>query len=221
LKNKSYKTGYQAEIEDFANTTERNYANKSERQTRLAPLFAEFNRELIDSEDKEDILKKILKNDPGNGKILMELAFLGAINERWEQALEDARAFLKIQCRENRWRLSIGLLEVEILHLMKQEKAATDALESFFKRTRAPLYKAISEYLLGRLSEQSLLSQIEENRENLVIWHSALGFWAEGSGNKKKALKHYREALGSYMDTRIEYEFAKERIKRLRRSSGL
>ena len=47
----------------------------------------------------------------------------------------------------------------------------------------------------------------------------ALAFWAEGSGNKDKAIDHYREALGSYMDDMIEYVFAVERIKRLRQPS--
>jgi hypothetical protein len=31
----------------------------------------------------------------------------------------------------------------------------------------------------------------------------------------KQALRHHKEALGSYRDDRIEYQFAKERIKRL------
>ena len=32
------------------------------------------------------------------------------------------------------------------------------------------------------------------------------------------AIRHYREALGSYMDHRIEYDFAMARVKRLRRA---
>ena len=58
-----------------------------------------------------------------------------------------------------------------------------------------------------------------ESPENLLTWHAALGFWAEGSGETNKAMKHYREALGTYMDNLIEYDFARERIKRLRRPS--
>ena len=46
--------------------------------------------------------------------------------------------------------------------------------------------------------------------------HCALGFWAEGAGENKKALKHYKEALGSYMDDWLEYEFTMERIKKLK-----
>ena len=47
----------------------------------------------------------------------------------------------------------------------------------------------------------------------------ALGFWAEGSGDNRKASKHYKEALGSYMDNMLEFVFARERIKKLRQVS--
>jgi hypothetical protein len=49
--------------------------------------------------------------------------------------------------------------------------------------------------------------------------HAAPGFWSEGSGDKNKAIEYYREALGSYMDDMIEYDFAAERIKKLRQAS--
>ena len=39
---------------------------------------------------------------------------------------------------------------------------------------------------------------------------------AEGAGLRDVALKHYKEALGSYMDDWFEYEFALERIRRLK-----
>jgi len=55
-----------------------------------------------------------------------------------------------------------------------------------------------------------------ENPMNLLTGHTALGLWAEGQGDATGAIRHYREALGSYMDHRIEYGFAMERIKRLR-----
>ncbi len=81
--------------------------------------------------------------------------------------------------------------------------------EDYYRRTRDLWYLAISEHLLGEQTEQSLSEKAGESPENLVTWHTALDFWAEGSGDKKKAIKHYKEALGSYMDTRIEYDFAK------------
>ncbi len=219
LQNKPERAGYQVEIKAFANTIEKNHAAKSEQRTRLAPLIAKLKQESISPEDKQSVLEQILENDHKNGEILLGLAFYSAMNEKWERALEFARAFLKIKGRENAGRLSIGLLEAEVLHNMGRKEEAKAGLEAYYRRTRDPWYMAISEYLLGKQTEQSLSEKSGESPENLLTWYTALGFWAEGSGDKKKAIKHYKEALGSYMDTMIEYEFAKERIKWLRRPS--
>jgi S1-C subfamily serine protease len=219
LQNKPGRTEYKIEIEAFANTIEKNYAAKSEQQTKLAPLIAKLKQESISSEDKQSVLEQILKNDRKNGKILIGLAFYSAMNEKWERALEYARTFLKIKGRENAGRLSVGLLEAEVLHNMGCKEEAKACLEGYNRRIRDPWYLAISEYLLSKQTEQSLSEKAGESPENLVTWHTALGFWAEGTGDKKKAVKHYKEALGSYMDTMIEYDFAKGRIMWLRRSS--
>ena len=68
---------------------------------------------------------------------------------------------------------------------------------------------------------QTAVKRVEagESPEYVLTGRTALAFWAEGSGNKKKAIDHYREALGSYMDDMIEYAFAVERIKKLRQPS--
>jgi hypothetical protein len=217
LRNKPESTGYKVEIQGLAKTIEENRAAKSEQRTRLAPLISRLKQESISPEDKQSVLEKILENDLKNGEILLELAFYSAINEKWERALEYAQTFLKIKGRENAGRLSVGLLEAEVLHILGREGEAKASLEAYYRRTKDPWYLAIGEYLLGKQTEQSLSEKAGETPENLLTWHTAVGFWAEGSGDKKKAIKHYKEALGSYMDTRIEYDFAKERIKRLRR----
>jgi hypothetical protein len=77
----------------------------------------------------------------------------------------------------------------------------------------------IAECLLGREKTESLAEKAGESPEYVLTGRIALAFWAEGSGNKNKAIDHYREALGSYMDDMIEYVFAMERIKRLRQKS--
>lgn len=219
LQNKPGRAGYQVEIEAFANTVEKNRAAKAKQRTELVPLIAKLKQESISPEDKQSVLEQILKRDRKNGEILLRLAFYSAMNEKWEHALEHAKSYLKIKGRENAGRLSVGLLEAEVLHNMGQKEEAKANLEGYYRRTKDPWYLAISEYLLSKQTEQSLPEKAGESPENLVTWHTALGFWAEGSGDKKKAIKHYKEALGSYMDTRIEYDFAKERIKWLRRSS--
>ncbi len=219
LQNKPGRARYQVEIESFANTMEKNHMAKSEQRTKLAPLIAKFKQKSISPEDKQRVMEQMLNNDPKNGEILQGLAFYSAMNEKWERALEYTRTFLKIKGRENAGRLSVGLLEAEVLHNRGRKEEAKANLEDYYRRTGDPWYLAISDHLLGEQTEQSLSEKAGESPENLVTWHTALGFWAEGSGDKKKAIKHYKEALGSYMDTRIEYDFAKERIERLRRLS--
>jgi len=49
--------------------------------------------------------------------------------------------------------------------------------------------------------------------------HTALGLWAEGSGDTAGAISHYKEALMSYADYRLEYDFALGRVKRLQQVS--
>ena len=196
---------------------EENYVIKSEQRTNLAPLIARLKQESINSEDKQSVLEQILKNDYKNGEILRKLAFYSAMNEKLEYALEYARTFLKIKGRENAGRLSLGLLEAEVLYNAGRKEEARAYLEEYSRRIKDPWYLAISYYLLGKQIQQPLLEEAGKNPEDLVVWHTALGFWAEGSGEQKKAINHYREALGTYMDTLVEYEFAKERIKRLRR----
>ena len=87
--------------------------------------------------------------------------------------------------------------------------------EAFHNRIQDSWYRVISACLLDRIKEKSLAEKAGEQPAYLVTGHVALGLWAEGSDQKKQALRHYKKALGSYRDDRIEYQFAKERIKRL------
>jgi hypothetical protein len=93
-------------------------------------------------------------------------------------------------------------------------------LEAFLRMTRDPWYQTIGEYLLGKQTEDFLKKQAGGSPENLITVSTALGFWAEGSGEKDKAIKYYNEALGTFLDTWREYDFAKARLKRLKTPSG-
>ena len=92
-------------------------------------------------------------------------------------------------------------------------------LETFLHNTGAEWYRTIARCLLDREKEKSLAEKAGESPEFVLTGHAALAFWAEGTGDKDKAIDHYREALGSYMDDMIEYVFAVERIKKLRQKS--
>lgn len=50
--------------------------------------------------------------------------------------------------------------------------------------------------------------------------YTFMGFWEEGSGRPEVAIKHYKEALESFLDDWLEYDFARERIKKLKKAAG-
>ena len=153
---------------------------------------------------------------PRNRKILVTLAFYSAADEDWSQSLEYTRTFLKGDGRQNADRLSLGILEAGILHLQGLADETQTSLQEFVSRTMDPWYLTISDYLLGKQTERSLLQQAGGSPENLITVTTALGFWSEGSGEKDKAIKYYNEALGTFLDTWQEYDFAKARLKRLK-----
>ena len=99
---------------------------------------------------------------------------------------------------------------------MGQKESSRAALLSFNRRTRDPWYNALSEGFLGNRTLQSLVEEAGGNPENLITLHTAMGYWAEGQGSNEKATGHYREALETFMDTWVEFEFARERLKKLR-----
>jgi hypothetical protein len=69
------------------------------------------------------------------------------------------------------------------------------------------------------MEEPALLAAAAESPECVLTARTALGFWAEGSGDRNRAVSNYREALGSYMDEMLEYEFAVRRIQSLRQTA--
>jgi S1-C subfamily serine protease len=219
FQSKSRWAKYQAEIEAFNQTAQRDQEAKERRNARLAELKTRFEEESASPKDKRQILEKILESVPGNRDAMVWLAFYSTIEEDWAGALEYARTFLKTEGRQSASRLSVGLLEPEILQRMGRQDEARATLESYARRTRDTWYRGISECLLGKRTEESLKKETGKSPENLITLHAALGFWAEGCGDKERAIEHYKEALESLMDTWIEFDFAKERIRTLRRVS--
>ena len=121
--------------------------------------------------------------------------------------------------RESAGRLRVGLLVPGILNASGRKQEARAALKTYLDTTQDGWYRLIAECLLDPAKETSLAEKAGESPEYMLTGHAALGFWSEGAGDKKKAIEHYREALGSYMDDMIEYVFAADRIKRLRQAS--
>jgi predicted Zn-dependent protease len=210
---------YQEQLDQFAKKIKKSRQELSEHQALLAPLQAKLGQDALPLETKREILEQILTIEPGDMNLLAELVFYCAMNEEWTKALEYARRFRDLEGRENANRLRVGLLAGEILLNMDRKKEAMTALQNYKTDTKDGWYRLISDSLLSEKKEKSLMEKAGESPEYMLTGHVARAFWAEGSGDNNKAIDHYREALGSYMDDMIEYVFAVERINRLRQKS--
>jgi hypothetical protein len=210
---------YQEQREQFTQKFQKSRSELAERQALLAPLQAKLGQDSLAPDTKRTLLEQVLKINPGDGDLLVEMVFYDTMEEDWDSALEYAQRFLSLDGRENAGRLRVGLLKAEILHNVGRKEEALAELDNFLNNTEDAWYRSIAECLLDQEKEKSLAQKAGESPEYLLTGHIALAFWAEGSGDKDKAIDHYREALGSYMDDRIEYAFAVERIKKLRQKS--
>jgi len=209
------KATYQAETEAFFKALEKEHQVKLDRGKQIQMLLAQFNQAGLGTAEKKTILEQIWEKDKTDGTVLVRLAYFSALEESWDQALQYVRAFLDIEGRENADRLRMGLMEAQILHNSGRKEEARARLKDYKDRTRALWFRTLAACLLGEVAETSLTEKAGESPVHLITGHTALGFWAEGSGDKAKALEHYKEALGSYRDDMIEFEFATERIRRL------
>jgi serine/threonine protein kinase/tetratricopeptide (TPR) repeat protein len=220
LKTKAQWSTYNEDIQAFDKVVKQALEAEAKRETELMPLMMAFMDEAAAIKERREALRKISELYPQNRKIFVTLAFYSAADEDWSQSLEYTRTFLKGDGRQNADRMSLGILEAGILHKQGLADQTQTSLMEFASRTMDPWYLTISDYLLGKQTERSLLQQAGGSPENLITAHTALGLWSEGSGDKQKAIKHYREALGSFLDTWLEYDFSKERLKRLKQPSG-
>ena len=209
---------YDIEVKAFHQQARENHDRKQERRDKLAVLVQKFGLPSVNLQEKRTILEQLLNENYKKGDVLTSLVFLNAMDNSWEDAHKYAQVFLSMKGRENADRLAVGLFVPQVFHIMGQNDKAKASLQNFFAQTRDEWYKTISKCLLEELPVQTLTMEAAESPEKLLTAHAALAFWAEGSGNSQSAAKHYREALGSYMDDRIEYEFALVRFKRLKES---
>lgn len=211
---------YNAGMEAFDQALKEDIAKQESRQAQFGDLGTKLTDESASLKDKLKVLEKIRELYPKNRNVVLALAFYSTVDEAWQQALEHIASFLKDEGRQNSDRMSLGLLRAGILHYQGLDEQARESLEAYVRQTRDPWYLSISEHLLGKQTEEALKKEAGKSPENLITASTSLGFWAEGSGDKKKAVKYYREALESFLDTWLEYDFAKERLKRLRKPAG-
>jgi len=208
---------YEKEVEAFAASAEKEMYEKRKQKEDLAGAETVIQNEAADVDSKIEAFDTIIHHRPNDGDALVGLVYYNAIAENWEGALTYAGIFLKRRGRESLRRLSVGLFEPQLLHRMGRAAEAQDRLEAFLRQTRDPWYRSICEGLSGKRTEASLIQEAGDSPENLMILHAVFGFWAEGSGEKEKAMEHYKKALASFLDTWIEFDFVKGRLKQLRK----
>jgi S1-C subfamily serine protease len=219
MKTKKLLNEYNDNVAAFEKEIKASLENKKSLVEKLTPLQMTLVTDGTSIEDKLEALEEIRGMFPENRQLLVGLAYYSAAGEAWDKALDYTRRFLKSGGRQYSDRMGLGLLEAGILHYQGQEVEAQTSLEEFLRRTNDPWYQTISEYLLGKQTEEFIKKQSSENPENLITASTALGFWSEGSSEKERAIRYYKEALGSFLDTWFEYDFAKERIKRLKKAT--
>ncbi len=207
---------YRRKVDAFDRRLAEAMAAGEKRHTRIASIRAALQRGETDLETQRSLLEHLRKADRNNSELLISQAYYAAMDEDWGAALDFARQFLDRPGRTSAGKLSIGLLEPEIMHRKGWTDRARGRLEVYHQTTADPWYHSLSGCLLNPELQDHVTAKADENPLNLLTGHTALGLWAEGNGDTPGAIKHYREALDSYMDHRIEYDFAMARMKRLR-----
>jgi hypothetical protein len=110
----------------------------------------------------------------------------------------------------------MALLCPGILHMTGRDQDADALLTSLIRDEQTdPWYRSIGETLLGEKTEAELIRGTGESPYDALTANTALGFWTEGDSQPAKAVKYYKEALGSCLDHRPEYGFARERLRQL------
>lgn len=211
---------YTAQSDQFEEAARESIKIKKKRREVSAPLWERLAEASIPLEEKRLALEKILEIEPENRTILAALAYSTAAMGNWSGALIYVRRFLGTEGRQNAIRMSLGLLEAGILRNQGKEEEAQVVLEKYSRWVRDPWFIAICQYLMGRQTEQSLRKEATQSPENSLTAFALAGFWAERSEDKKSSLRFYREALETFLEDWLEHGFARERLKRLKQSSG-
>jgi tetratricopeptide (TPR) repeat protein len=212
----SKRQALQQQFEAFDRQLKKTMAAKKDLRAKLTSIRSALHGSDVDLETQRSLLKDLRSTDLENSNVLTAEAFYAAMSEDWEAALGFARQFLARPGRVNASKLSMGLLEPEILYVQGKTAQARESLADYRERITDPWYRELSACLLNPAFQENVAAKAGESPENLLTGHTALGLWAEGSRDITGAIKHYREALGSYADHRIEYGFAMARLKRLR-----
>nr|NJM04855.1 hypothetical protein [Desulfobacula sp.] len=184
----------------------------------VSKLVESFESGTLGHEKNTEILEELMDIAPENLIMIGKAAFYHAGKGEPKKVVALADRYFSLPSRETGLSLSLGLLKGESLALAGEKAAAEEYLNGFYKSIRDPFYRAVIKHLLENTSEDLLIRLAEKKPEKLVTLHTALGLWAEAENHPERAAHHYREALGTYLDTWNEYSLALERLTELRKA---
>jgi tetratricopeptide (TPR) repeat protein len=210
---------YQAALRDFETIAAKAQSAKLERREKLVALYSKIADGTTVLKQKLEIMEQTHAVLPDNRSILAATAYYSAADGDWPKSLGYIRKFLQTGVRQNARRMSMELLEACVLTQQGEVATAQKILQNYQSRIRTPWFLDINDYLLGKKTEKSLKEMAGESPEKLLTAYTFMGFWNEASGKPEKAVKHYREALESLLDDWLEYDFARERIEKIKTSS--
>ena len=122
---------YQRQIEAFDRRLAKTIAEREERRAQMAPIRVALQRTDADLETRRSLLESLRVADSENSDVLITQAYYAAMDEDWSAALDYARQFLDRPGRTNAGKLSVGLLEPEILHKQGEALQALERLAAY------------------------------------------------------------------------------------------
>jgi len=205
-----------AERAQFRALARKSLEEARSREQQIAPLLAKLAGGDLPLEDRLQLLERVSELEPADIDAIAMLAFYYAADEDWPEALAHARRFLAKEGRPTASRLSLRLLEAGILRYQDESAEAEEKLEELADLEDDEWYHAITRSLQGLADEEEIRDEAGERAEYLLTAYTLMGFWAEAGGDRELAVTRYKEALGTFLDDWREYDFARERIRRLR-----
>ncbi|MBT8353767.1 MAG: trypsin-like peptidase domain-containing protein, partial [Desulfofustis sp.] len=209
----SERTGFIDELQELDE-------QRTERMSWLEPLITKFEAAATDPAERRNLLVQIHELQPESRRLLVYASYYSAMASDWPQSLKLAGQYLQVPGREEPLRLGLQLLTTTVLLHSGEEDESRSRLTETCRETDTIWYRQVCESLLHQRSQEDLIENAGTIPEKIVTAHAALGFQAEAEGKAEDALSHYREALGSYLDTWIEFELARQRYIVLRQQNS-
>ncbi|MCG8637464.1 MAG: trypsin-like peptidase domain-containing protein [Desulfobacterales bacterium] len=194
----------------------KNRTTAKEEYNKAVALIQEFESPATSHEKKVSAYEQLQALAPDNRTILGRVAFYHANQSEWEKSLSFIDQYFETRARETSLSLSLGLLKGQILKITGNMDDARKQLTRFQNQTDNPWYGIITRQLLKGPNEADLTKLAANSPAKLITLHTALGLDAEGNQNRETAARHYREALGTYLDSWNEYDLARARLIRFR-----